>query len=83
MTVSDHATDREAAIRGLRHRLHDEIEISDDGRILEAPDGTRLVNGRLHEPDTWIDRRSRWGNPFKLDGDGGDYGRGEIGRAHV
>jgi len=82
MTVGDDPTDREAAIRGLRHRLHDEIEISDDGRILEAPDGTRLVNGRLHEPDTWIDRRSQWGNPFKLDGDGGDYGRGESVRLY-
>ncbi|MFA9517029.1 DUF4326 domain-containing protein [Halopenitus sp. H-Gu1] len=42
--------------------------------------GTDLANA--HGPaqsdiTKWINRRSNWGNPFKLESDGGDYSREE------
>jgi putative DNA primase/helicase len=45
-----------------------------------SDDETELVNGNTYDGNaelTWIDRRSKWGNPFKLKKDGGDYTRPE------
>jgi hypothetical protein len=62
--------------------VHDNITIEDDNRTVRliGPGGTELVNA--HGPaqsdiTKWIDRRSNWGNPFKLESDGGDYSREE------
>ena len=57
--------------------LHDDIEVFDDGLRLRAPGGTELVNANFvnWQEVKWIDRRSRWGNPFKTDEDGGEHTR--------
>jgi uncharacterized CHY-type Zn-finger protein len=68
--------DRENAIKRLRTALHEDVEIIHErGTVIEGPSGTQLVNGRTHDVETWIDRRSRWGNPFKIKKDGGDHRR--------
>jgi hypothetical protein len=37
-----------------------------------------VLHGTVNDDITkWIDRRSNWGNPFKLESDGGDYSRDE------
>jgi len=60
--------------------VHEDIELTEDN-TLGIPDGTELVNGNRHSNSwkdvTWIDRRSRWGNPFKTEEDGGEYTRRE------
>ena len=68
---------KEWALRQLRVAIHDDVKIRDEGRILEGPGETELVSAHRHDPERWIDRRSRWGNPFKLEDDGGSYDRFE------
>jgi hypothetical protein len=60
-----------AAVRDrARGNLH--VPEADRGRrIVHKPSGTELVSGRRFEPTRWVDRRSRFGNPFKLVEDGG------------
>ncbi len=72
----------DAALEVLRETVHDDITIEDNNRTVRliGPGGTELVNA--HGPaqsdiTKWIDRRSNWGNPFKLESDGGDYSREE------
>lgn len=72
------SNDREHHIRQLRAVLHADIEVVHErGTVIEGPGGTQLVNGRTHDVECWIDRRSKWGNPFKTVEDGGDYERHE------
>jgi len=65
------------AIRHLQTVVGDDIEIEQCGTRLRGPDGTTLVNLRNQtaESVTRIDRRSDWGNPFRLRKDGGSYDR--------
>lgn len=66
-------------IRQLRTALHDSISITvTDGTIIEGPGGTRLVNGKKHDVEQWVGRRSKWGNPFKAVEHGGKYRREEA-----
>jgi hypothetical protein len=69
----------DARVETLHEHTHENVSVTDDGRRLVGPGGTELVNGE--QPGTgdvrWIDRRSRWGNPFHLKGDGGRYDRAE------
>ncbi len=73
----DHETTWKETVADLRGATHDRIEWDGDDGKLVGPGGTELVDGHGQHPDdvTWIDRRSRWGNPFRL-GDG--YGRAEA-----
>jgi len=76
---SDSMIETEDLIDQLEQRTHDRIEIEDDGDRLVGPGGTELVSARRHQQEIthWIDRRSRYGNPFKTEDDGGDYSREE------
>lgn len=71
MSDAERIVDTEALVARLDEWAHDEIQIHDDGRRLEAPDGTELVNGGAREDVRWIDRRTPFGNPFTTD----DYER--------
>ena len=76
--MSESKTDRETTIQRLRTALHEDIEIVHErGTVIEGPGGTQLVNGHTHDVEMWVDRRSRWGNPFKIKEDGGDHRRYE------
>ena len=75
-------SDFAAALETLDETVHDDITIEDDNRTVRliGPGGTELVNARgpaQSDITKWIDRRSNWGNPFKLESDGGDYSREE------
>jgi len=70
------------AIETLREWAHEDVEIGGDGRRLIGPGGTELVNGQQKEPDSWIDRRSKWGSPFRIEEDGGSYEREESVRLY-
>lgn len=78
--MSEGATSRDTHLKQLRAAVHEDVEVRepvDGGVILVGPGGTRLVDGSTKDVDTWIDRRSRWGNPFKIEKDGGEYSRAE------
>jgi hypothetical protein len=66
------SNNRAELVAALRERLPGSIAVREDGRVAEGPGGTQLVNGRTEDVDRWIDRRSRFGNPFKLVEDGGE-----------
>jgi DNA-binding Lrp family transcriptional regulator len=83
LALADGGDEQRADIREEKPAwLHEDVEINEDGTAV-GPSGTKLVNARgvsVHEREgdvTWIDRRSRWGNPFKTQEDGGDYTRRE------
>lgn len=61
----------------LERYVNDSVSIEHGGEVLVGPEGTRLVNisDREDEVDVYIDRRSDWGNPFKLEKDGGEFSR--------
>ena len=62
----------------LSEQLRDNITFDNQGRPV-GPGGTTLHNAHDGKaPITaWIDRRSKWGNPFVTEKDGGDYTRDE------
>lgn len=71
--------DTEILIAALEDRVHERIEVLSEGQILRGPGGTRLVCAHADQQriEKWIDRRSRFGNPFTTEGDGGGYTRAE------
>lgn len=55
-----------------------DIVITDGGARLIGRDGTELVNMRnTSQTVKKIDRTTKWGNPYKLQKDGGEYTRQE------
>lgn len=70
--------DTDDALADVRSFIHADVDVEDDGRRLVGPGGTELIDGHgPYDPTTWIDRRSRWGSPFKTESAGGDYERHE------
>ncbi|AXG09680.1 DUF4326 domain-containing protein [Haloplanus rubicundus] len=65
----------EDPLAAVRTRVRGDLHVpeTDHGRrIVHEPSGTELISGRRFEPTRWVDRRSRFGNPFKLVKDGGE-----------
>lgn len=59
----------------VRTRVRGDLHVPEANRgrrIVHEPTETELVSGRQFEPTQWIDRRSRFGNPFKLTENGGE-----------
>ncbi|GGO03796.1 DUF4326 domain-containing protein [Haloarcula pellucida] len=79
MTSKSYQEAKAEALAQLRAFVHDDVTIVDDGDRVTGPGGTTLVNGHGQLPDdvVWIDRRSKWGNPFVTENDGGEYSREE------
>jgi len=65
----------EDPLAAVRTRVRGDLHVveSDRGqRIVHEPTDTELVSACRFEPTRWIDRRSRFGNPFTLVEDGGE-----------
>lgn len=65
----------ENQLNAVRARVCGDLHVpeADRGRrIVHEPSGTELVSGRRFDPTRWIDRRSRFGNPFTLVEGGGE-----------